>query len=172
MSYGVEDDSELEAIDPNRTTKNFGNFGMKFVDISNTEGLKRREWSQTAPEWRRCRHGLCLEGICTNSACKARGQVVIIPMGYKEFDVVRDANSSTTVCPICKTYVEPENCGFNNCWWRFDGVKQEGPGISPKQYSSNWEQADDAFHYFDKEMSGMATWRKLEFKVVKNKPVQ
>ncbi|CAF5189270.1 unnamed protein product, partial [Rotaria magnacalcarata] len=43
-----------------------GDMGVDFVDLSNGSGLKRLNWSTSAPKWRKAGPGLCLEGQCTN----------------------------------------------------------------------------------------------------------
>ena len=98
-------------------------YGLELADVSNGNGLKKLEWGNSAPAWRRAVHGLCLEGTCTNTLCEANGKRVIIPIGYKRFDLISDANESTTKCPICSKYAEPETCSFNNCWWKWSGLK-------------------------------------------------
>ena len=55
----------------------------EFVDLSNSKGLKRIEWSSYAPDWRIARPGLCLEGTCTNKDCKAQADKVVINIGFK-----------------------------------------------------------------------------------------
>ncbi|CAF1070129.1 unnamed protein product [Rotaria sordida] len=176
MLYGVEENSQLEHVESfnegGRDPGALGGIGAKFVNVSHNNGLKRREWDKEAPEWRRVNRGLVLEGECTNSKCKAYGNTVAISMNYRKFDVVCDPDIDKTVCPVCKQYVEPKTCGFNNCWWRFEGVKKEGSGKPPQSCQSNWRQADDAYHYFDQEISGTITWLRLTFEVVKNKPAK
>jgi hypothetical protein len=172
--YGVEENSQLEHVEPfqgdGRDTGALGRIGAKFANVSNDNGLKRCEWAKEAPEWRRVNGGLVLEGECTYSKCKAYKQIVAISMNYRKFDVVCDPDIGKTLCPICKQYVEPKTCGFNNCWWRFEGVKKEGQGKPPEFCQSDWRQADNAYHYFDQDISGTITWLRLTFEVVKNKP--
>jgi hypothetical protein len=144
--------------------------GVEFADVSNANGLKKVEWVNSTSAWRRTVHGLCLEGTCTNTSCEANGKRVIMPIGYRKFDLISDANESTTKCPICSKYVEPETCGFNNCWWKWSGIKQVKKGEAPVRCSGDWKYADDAFHYFDDDETGTVTWRQLVFEVDKDKP--
>ncbi len=147
--------------------------GIKFVDVSNETGLKKVRWAKNgAPAWLSTTHGLCLEGICTNISCQANGQQVIMPIGYKKFDLVSDPSESTTKCPLCSKYVNPQTCGFNNCWWRWIGVKQNTEAEAPTQCSNDWTYADDAYHYFDRNKSGTVIWRKLVLEAVKDKPTE
>lgn len=171
-SYGIEDESQLYLSYSNTHMRNFDSLGIKFVDVSNRKGLKRCEWSKAAPDWRKCRCGLNLVGRCTNNECKAYNHMVIIPIGYKRFDVLCDTDATTTICPICKEYVAPESCGFNNCWWRFEGKKVETDSVNkpPRKCSCDWTQADDAFHYFDETISGTVGWLKLIIEAVKKDP--
>jgi len=92
--YEIEDETILQAVKPN-SRSSFGGSGRRFADLSNDQGLKKIAWAKTAPEWRIAPHGLCLEGICNNETCKAFKQTVIIPIGYKRFDILVDSNSKT-----------------------------------------------------------------------------
>lgn len=168
--FDIKEGSVLELTHPTAQTRALNPlFGLKFVDVSVDQGLKRIQWSRAAPRWRRARHGLCLEGPCTNSKCEAFNRSVIMPIGYKRFDMASDPNESTTRCPACKKYVKPVTCGFNNCWWRYEGTKEceNGP---PQPCSKNWTKADDAYHRFDEQENEIITWRKLIFEAVKQLP--
>ena len=164
--------SILQFVDLNTTYRSgFPCMGTKFADVSNNKGLKRREWSKTAPPWRITKGGLCLEGLCTNNQCKAYNQSVVMPIGYKTFDMLIDSNETTTKCPICQTYVEPKTCAFSNCWWRYEGIKQNemGQGKPPIKCSNDWQRADNAYHYFDEDKSGIVVWKQLIVEAVRNK---
>ena len=144
----------------------------EFVDVNNQAGLKAREWSKTgAPKWRLATPGLSLEGICSNLQCSAHGETVIMNMGYRSFDIVSDPSVETTKCPICNSYVGPETCAFNNCWWRWYGIKQKAKTEAPEKCSSDWKYSGNAYHCFDKQESGSVTWRRLVLEAVKNKPI-
>ncbi|CAF4688981.1 unnamed protein product, partial [Didymodactylos carnosus] len=77
-----------------------GFMGLEFLDVSNSTVLKQTQWSKTAPRWRVCPPGLCLEGTCTNHQCEAHNQRVIVPIGYKKFDILVGADETTTKCPL------------------------------------------------------------------------
>ncbi|CAF1000875.1 unnamed protein product [Rotaria magnacalcarata] len=138
-----------------------GDLGAAFVDVSNTSGLKRIQWSHTAPSWRIAKPGICLEGKCNNTNCIAVGQQVIMNIGLVSFDYLGDVNETTARCPCCSRYVEPITCAFNRCMWRWSGIKQPAPGEPPRQISADWKQADNAYHCFDEQISGTVIWRKL-----------
>jgi hypothetical protein len=163
--YDIQDKSVLQLIANGRG--DFGSIGAKFADVSNKNGLKKKEFSKAA-RWRITSPGLCLEGSCTNDHCEAHKQSVIMPIGYKRFDILVDSNETTTICPLCKKYVEPSTCSFNNCWWKYEGIK----GKSPMKCSSDWQLADNAYNYFDQQASGMIVWKQLIFEAVKDKPKQ
>lgn len=164
--YEIENDSMLEAIKPN--SRLF--LGAKFVDLNNTQGLKKQIWPTSAPKWRMASRGLCLEGRCKTKGCKAFNHSVIIPIGYKRLDILNDVNGKTSQCPVCYKFVEPSTCGFNNCWWRYQGKKQNEEGEEPQECSSDWRFANDAYHYFDQQTSGLVYWRQLIIETVKDKP--
>ncbi|CAF1055198.1 unnamed protein product [Rotaria sp. Silwood1] len=169
FDYGIKPDAML-----NLTYRDFQGrnptFGAHFVDVSNKEGLKRIEWAKTAPDWLIAAPGLCLEGLCKNGACVAKDRKVIMSMGYIEFDVLRGPNSKTTKCPMCSKYVNPTTCGFNNCWWKYEGIKQPNEYEEPKTIASDWQHADNAYHRFDEEKSGIIQWRDLKLTAAKTKP--
>jgi hypothetical protein len=152
--------------------------GIKAADVSNGSNLKRQQWATEAPAWFHANHGLCLEGRCQNTACVAHNQIVIMSGGYAKFDLVSQqiiphAESTTTTaagptvpkCPMCMRYVMAEKCAFNNCWWKFTGVKD-----NDQQYSSNWTHADNAYHYFDEQQGEKIIWYELTLEVVKDRP--
>lgn len=143
--------------------------GEKFVDVSIPTNLKRVNWSKnSAPIWQRAGRGLCLEGICENGSCQAYEQRVVMTIGYKKFDIVAGPSESTTKCPSCLRYVEPQTCGLNNCWWRWSGIKQNSQGKAPIECSDNWTYVDNAYHYFDANESGTVIWRKLTLEAMKH----
>jgi hypothetical protein len=150
----------------------FTSFGTEFVDVSNQAGMKTIQWSKNgAPKWLEAGRGLCLEGTCLNSQCIANGKRVIMHIGYEKFDLVLDANESTTKCPMCLKYVDPDTCAFNNCWWNWSGIKQTAKTKAPIKCSGDWKYADDAYHYFDKQESGTVMWKQLILEAVKDKPI-
>ncbi|CAF4356273.1 unnamed protein product, partial [Rotaria sordida] len=122
----VDDGSQLQLHDLTKKTRNIGNLGLRFVDLGDGKGVKRISWSKEASRWRIAGRGLCLEGICQNPQCEAYKQQVIMAIGYKVFDVVADSDETTTICPICD-------------------------GKAPIKCSCDWQQADDAYHYFDQQ---------------------
>ena len=82
--------------------------GVKFTDVTYKKGIQRLDWSSNAPNWRRARHGLCIEGKCTNRRCKAYGQWVIMNQHYTDFDLINDAYLCK--CPMCDKVVVPVTC--------------------------------------------------------------
>ena len=103
------------------------------------------------------RSGLCLEGKCTNSKCKANGQMVIMNMAVPICYQLNMPSRKPTECPICHTYVQPVTCAFNNCMWRYLGIKQTSKG--PERCKSEWANAGDSYHRFDE--SSQAKWASL-----------
>ena len=170
--YDIQADSELELVDRENRSRNFGGLiGLKFVDVSDDQALQRIGWSRTAPSWRRARHGLCLEGLCKNNQCAAFNRTVIMPVGYKKFDMLDDSVETITKCPACKKHVTPVTCGFNNCWWRYNG-SQNVENSPARPCSSDWRQADDAYYRFDEQHGENVSWKKLVFEAVKTKPAE
>ncbi|CAF1180873.1 unnamed protein product [Didymodactylos carnosus] len=135
--------------------------GAQFVDLSNIKGLKRLEWNSHAPEWRIAMPGICFEDKCTNASCKAYKQQLIINIGFKKFDYLTDVSADTSKCLVCSSFVEPETCAFNNCTWKWWGIKQSQSGMPPEKVSADWRIADNAYHRFDQDVAGTVTWRQL-----------
>ncbi|CAF1341140.1 unnamed protein product [Adineta steineri] len=170
--YDIQADSTLELVDRTQRSRNFGaQIGLKFVDVNDNQALKRIGWSTTAPRWQQARHGLCIEGVCKNKECEAYYCTVIMPIGYKKVDMLDDSLDEMTKCPVCKKYVTPITCAFNNCWWRYDGKQscQDGP---PKQCSGDWRQADDAYHRFNEYQGEPITWKKLTLEAARKGPAE
>ncbi|CAF3043807.1 unnamed protein product [Rotaria sp. Silwood2] len=142
--------------------------GLYFVDASDTGGLKRHEWGSNSPDEHLANHGLCLEALCTNSHCEAYQKTVIINMGFGQFDLVGGTNADVSKCPICDHYAKPKTCAFNNCKWRWWGIKQPQHGLPPKRISTDWKVADNAYHRLNEDENGSSRWRKLVFKAQKN----
>ncbi|CAF1627887.1 unnamed protein product [Didymodactylos carnosus] len=103
------------------------------------------------PTWKQFNSGICLEGTCKNCGCEAYNQTVIMPIGFRRFDLLTDVNEVTTKCPVCTSYVEVERCAFNNCLWRWEG---------PSSSVSDWKRADNYIH-FEQELNEHVRWRKL-----------
>ena len=100
-----------------------------FVDLSGGK-TERLKWSTSAPKWRYTDKGLCIEGSCFNANCQAYNKMVIIQMGIGSFDLVMDEHQCK--CPLCKEYVKPITAAFNNCQYRWTGIKSsENQAIHP-----------------------------------------
>ena len=164
--YGIADDSKLMAV----IAGSRSHLGVKFANLNNASSMKKQKWTTTGPLWRVATPGLCLEGQCKTNNCAAKGQSVVIPIGYRKFDLLNDSKKQTTYCPICKEYVNPQTCAFNNCWWRFQGKVQENADDEPQDCSSDWRFADNSYNYFDQKMSETVTWRQLLIEAVETKP--
>ena len=124
--------------------------------------MKVHAWSESAPNWRIVKSGLCLEGKCSNRRCKAYGQMVIMNMGIPICYQLNMPSQKPTKCPICHTYVQPVTCAFNNCMWRYLGIKQTSKG--PERCKSEWANAGDSYHRFDESKNSQWTSLVLETK--------
>ncbi|UJR37351.1 hypothetical protein I4U23_030059 [Adineta vaga] len=90
--------------------------------------------------WRRIESGASLLGMCTNPECNAHRKEVIIPLGFKTYDIVVDP-SSLARCPICTTYVNISKLGFNRCQWRLHGIRQQNSTSPPMPFLHERTQA-------------------------------
>ena len=136
----------------------------KFVDVSKEEkegSVIKRQWNKWAPEWRIVENGLALEGTCSNKNCKAFNKSVLISVGFGCFDLILDADKH--VCPLCKKYVNPMNCGFNNCQYRMTGIKIDNITGQPSRFqSSSWVTVGNYFQTYDPKVSGECIWTHLK----------
>ncbi|CAF0959955.1 unnamed protein product [Rotaria sordida] len=92
--------------------------------------------------WRRVEPGISLLGNCMNPNCKIYEKQVIIPIGFKKFDVLVDSDASNAKCPICEKYVDTLKLGFNKCQWRISGIKQVRQSEAPAPFLENWSNTD------------------------------
>lgn len=79
-SYGISNESTLHLVLRLR-----GGGGSTFTDMSEGK-TTRHKWSDSAPDWRIAKIGMCVEGFCQNSNCVAYGNMVIMNMGVNFFD--------------------------------------------------------------------------------------
>ena len=129
-----------------------------FVDVSSKKGPQKMKFSKSAPEWRIVSTGLCLEGLCKNKECKAYSHYVIMNMGTNIcYDV--GLPDDKTKCPICDEYVKPITCAFNNCKFRYVGIKDSSNGL--ERVKGDWIECDDNYYRFDPEEHGTANWSRL-----------
>lgn len=136
--------------------------GSSFVDVSNESAIRNYEWNSSAPDWRIAKKGLCLEGKCTNSKCKAFNQMVIYNLGYETFDLC--GNSATTknsaTCPMCHKGIDVIKPGFNNCLYRIEGLKTNSHENNV-QYVKPWTEVGNHYMTYDEAKAGMANWKYL-----------
>ncbi|KAG5191461.1 hypothetical protein JKP88DRAFT_285269 [Tribonema minus] len=148
--YSMERDSTLHLVLRLRGG-GCGPSSLQFADVSNDGAIERRSFSQDAPRWRTVRRGLNMEGYCRDARCKARGALVIAPIGMAAFPL-----GSRCTCPMCGSAITPVTCGFNACAWTYDGAKEDGELVR-----GAWRTAgDDKYERF-RESDNMATWSRL-----------
>jgi ubiquitin len=137
-----------------------GGTSLNFVDVTKIGALVDRNWSDDAPIWRVItKHGFCVEGKCRNNNCEAYNHDVICSLGTGEFDMQLSTNLME--CPLCKTTITPENCGFNNCRWKYHATKVGDPTI----IKSDVFVSGDSYTTFNETESGKAEFGKLKFYV-------
>ena len=120
-------------------------FSVPFTDVSNPAAMKKIQWAESGPSWYTALPGLCVEGVCANVGCAAYNQWVIDNRGQGTFDLIIDAHNCK--CPMCRKPVKPVTCAFNNCQWRFMGLKV---GAAEAVRSDGWTDAGNwcAFAHF------------------------
>lgn len=86
--------------------------GFRFASMASTI---RRDWSAVAPAWRIATNGLNLEGKCNTAGCRARGQWVIVRVGFSAlFDM-----ASGRFGKVCPEVSAPSPSCVYVCVYRF-----------------------------------------------------
>lgn len=133
-----------------------GDNSFPFVNIENDDNYKESLFSNSAPDWRICKKGLNLEGVCK---CNGIKKQVIIPIGYGTFDFTFDLIQS--VCPICNQFVKPISCGFTDCIWKFNGIKVSKNG-APLYCCSEYKKVGNLYGYFKSNENNISDWTQLQ----------
>jgi hypothetical protein len=130
---------------------------FSFTDMHHMQEI---EITGNEPAWRKVKRGLCIEGRCTNSQCQAyfprTNSLVIMPMGYGEFDFMYDAHRCK--CPLCGDGVAPVTCALNNCKWKYTGTKAKQP---EKPEESDWEEVGNVYAKFSDSEQDQTEWVRL-----------
>lgn len=133
--------------------------GGNFADISESTNMEQKAWATDAPSWHAAEPGLCVQGTCHNAACKANGKTVICNKRMGSFDI--DMDSHTIKCPRCSHYVEPEMYAFNNCEWRYIGIKEDHLKQPEVMKSLTWVTAGDRYERFTSDAGSEVDWTRL-----------
>jgi len=80
-------------------------------------------------------------------------------MSYGSFDLILDKDKCK--CPMCHKYVAPKTCGFNNCSYRFTGIKLIN-GETQRFVSDKWIEVENKYQYYDPTTSGEVIWIQLK----------
>ena len=159
QSYGIRDDAILHMV--LRLRGGGGGPPTLFADVSNTNAVITRPWSESAPNWRVVKDGrMSLEGICENESCRAHGHMVIHNEINSEFDLILDAG--LVCCPICHKKVIPKKPGFNNCFYRIEGIKAEEE-LDGEIFIKDWKRVGNNYETYNEGEAGEAKWKRLQF---------
>lgn len=91
--------------------------------------------------WRLIRGGLNIEGLCEHPQCLAFNQMVIINLGFGEFDFARLILERKNRCPLCQRRIYPKKFALTKCrWWYVNHY-------STKEYPLN--TVGDTYHVHD-----------------------
>ena len=127
-----------------------------FADVSRSNIMTKHNWSNSAPKWRTVTHGMSVEGICMNRGCEAYRNTVICNLQYSRFDLMNDKNKP---CPMCSQPVTVTTCAFNNCRWRYSGIKEGGEIMDIKP--GDWNHAGNQYYRFNERADLEATCKWL-----------
>lgn len=131
----------------------------EFADVSRESAFRNHDWADSAPKWRTASRGLCIEGRCDNVQCEAYRKMVIVNMGFRKFDLIIDGD--TCKCPMCSKPVKPITCAFNNCWWKFSGIKRGGQRVN-----KSWQRVRDHYQRCEDQETGVVMWDRFLLTVV------
>ena len=128
--------------------------GFAFTDVTQTQNIKEKSFTNNAPRWRTIYPGLNIYGRCFNKECDAYGQKVVHPVGKNMFNLKKDK----CFCPQCKTHITPTTCAFSRCEWRYHGQKTKDAEV----VESDWFRAPiDTYHVFDDKVENTVEWDSL-----------
>ncbi|CAM9586322.1 unnamed protein product, partial [Heterosigma akashiwo] len=140
MDYNIQKEATLHLVLRLRGGGGGGGGGNRmFADVANTDAMQEIAFSNSAPSWRVVKQGLNLEGVCTAPRCEASGHQVIVPWGFRPFDLIIDSRRPEVACPRCMQPVTATTCGFVDCLWQFQGKKADHASV----VSSPWQRAQD-----------------------------
>ena len=133
-----------------------GGFGIDMADISNEEGLVKRNFGK-AQKWNYITRGLNVTGKCENNSCEAYGKEVDCQIGLGVFDLVGDCDR--VKCPMCQREIEPLTCTFCKCQYKIEGKKKIKGETT--QVNTPWKKVEKDYEYYDPNKSGIVKWLKL-----------
>ncbi|KAJ3130187.1 Mannan endo-1,4-beta-mannosidase [Nowakowskiella sp. JEL0407] len=85
---------------------------------------------------------------------------------FTVFDLVLDGY--TNLCPSCSKFVQPKNCGFYKCEYRFWGLIIRSPPKPAEKLRSPWKSTlSDLYTAFNEENHGIANYARL---VIETRP--
>lgn len=152
--YGIKNECSVQIILRLR-----GGGGPCFVDVTKAEALRTAAWNIAAPDWRIADKGLTLEGLCQNQNCRAHQKMVIMNLGFRNFDLLSPSDKDTCTCPMCHYRVTPIKPGFNNCLWKISCVKQSDP---LSVIHRPWTKAEDKYTTYDEVVAGTTEFTRLQ----------
>jgi len=154
--YNIQKESTLHLV-----LKLRGGFLPDFVDVTRTDALRSRQWSTTAPDWRITRKGLALEGCCHNPNCQAFNKMVVMNLGFINFDLIVEDEEACKKCkcPMCNNPVKPIKPGFNNCLWKITAVKKSDP---LSMFHRPWTNAGNEYTTYDEHTAGVTKFLRLQ----------
>jgi hypothetical protein len=141
----------------------------EFVDVTRTDALRTKQWNKTAPDWRLAEEGLTLEGRCRNPICRAFKEMVVMNLGFINFDLLSRNSEACEKCkcPMCKHAVTPIKPGFNNCLWKVTAIKKTDP---MSMFHRPWTKAGDEYTTYDEHTAGTSEFGRLQIFVRKLTP--
>ena len=142
---------------------------FNFVDLRKNN-IEKVQFSEDAPSYRICDGGLNIAGKCTNRLCETKGEEVIVPIGYGEFDLENAIEEMEIKCPICSQVIKPKTCGFTNCSYNFIGSILDNRKEEPFK-SETYEAPNDCFIYY-KPSEKLGKWSELKIYSLPNKKVE
>ena len=154
--YNIQKESTLHVVLPLR-----GGGGDAFVDVTKTSALKTKSWNESAPEWRLADRGLVLEGRCRNRNCRAANEMVIMNLGFMNYDLMNPSNEAKKLCacPMCKQPVKPIKPGFNNCLWKLSAIKKDS---TTSIFHRPWTMVGDEYSTYDEHEAGTTRYARLQ----------
>jgi hypothetical protein len=88
--------------------------------------------------------------------------MVICNAGFTTFDLILDTMAGSKrvfPCPCCDNAIRPVTAAFNNCEWKFKGVKiNQG---TPMEVKNDWQRAGNCYEFFKPDAANQVAWARL-----------
>ena len=124
---------------------------IDFVNINKKKKLKKTKLVVVGDIWRKVKPGLCFTGVCLNTSCKAKNDIVVVNRGFLEerkgICVVNIVMHQLN-CPMCDKEIDTsilQGIGLYKCKATVEAMRKTESGKKKHRYEI--EAKDFVFAY-------------------------